>query len=323
MYSISTDLAVEAKEYIEQQNKSEINGVEYLEKVDDDVKVATVKVLSDEGAKTLGRPKGTYVTIDIPSYAHYDSDTMDSLSRAMAKELSQLVRLNEDETALVVGLGNRMVTPDALGPKVVSKLMVTRHLKELVPESIDEDIRPVCAMAPGVLGTTGIETVEIIKGVVEKIKPKLLICIDALASRKLDRVNSTIQIGTSGISPGAGIGNHRLAISEEVLGIPVIAIGVPTVVHATTLAHDTIEMVLDDLSNKSTEGSNFHKVITELNEDKDDLIKEILTPRLGDLVVTPKEVDLIIESLSKIIANAINISLQPALDLDDINRYLN
>lgn len=323
MYSISTDLAVEAKEYIEEQSKSKISGVDYVEKVKDDVKIATVTVATDEGAKTMGRPKGTYITIDIPSYAHYDSDTMDILGKAMAAELTPLIKLKENETALVVGLGNRMVTPDALGPKVVSKLMITRHLKQLVPESIDEGIRPVCAIAPGVLGTTGIETLEVIKGVVERVKPNLIICIDALASRKMDRVNSTIQIGTSGISPGAGIGNHRLQISEEALGIPVIAIGVPTVVHATTLAHDTIELVLNELIANATEGSNFYTVVNGLNERNEELINEVLTPRFGDLVVTPKEVDLIIESLSKIIANGVNISLQPALDQDDINRYLN
>ncbi|MEL7597230.1 MAG: GPR endopeptidase, partial [Clostridiaceae bacterium] len=215
-------------------------------------------------------------------------------------------------------------TPDALGPKVISRMMVTRHLKELVPDSIDENIRPVCAMSPGVLGITGIETGEIIKSVADKIKPNLIICIDALASRKTERVNRTIQIGDSGISPGSGIGNKRMEISKKTLGIPVIAVGVPTVVHAATLANDTIDLALDEMIKQSTEGSAFYNMLKSLDKkEKERLINEILHPYVGDLVVTPKEVDMVIDSISKVIANGINIALQPALDLDDINKYVN
>ncbi|EGO86783.1 peptidase, partial [Clostridium botulinum C str. Stockholm] len=225
---------------------------------------------------------------------------------------------------LVVGLGNWNVTPDALGPKVISKLMITRHLRELVPDKIDENIRPVCALSPGVLGITGIETGEIIKAVVDKIKPNLIICIDALASRSTEKVNKTIQIGNTGISPGSGIGNKRMEISEKTLGIPVIAIGVPTVVHAVTLANDSIDLAIDAFINQSNKGSEFFKMLNSIDKvEKQSLLNEILYPYIGDMFVTPKEIDMIIDVLSKIIAGGINIALQPALELEDINKYLN
>lgn len=155
---------------------------------------------------------------------------MDELSLIVGRVMKKLVDISEDKLALVVGLGNWNVTPDALGPKVAEKIMVTRHLKQVMPDAIDDSVRPVCAIAPGVLGITGIETGEIIKSLVERIKPDLVICVDALGSRKLERVNRTIQIGDTGISPGAGVGNHRMQINEQSLGVKVLAVGVPTVV---------------------------------------------------------------------------------------------
>jgi len=169
-----------------------------------------------------------------------------------------------------------------------------------------------------------LETGEVIRGIVEKIKPNLVICIDALASRKTQRVNRTIQIGNTGISPGAGIGNKRMELSEKTLGIPVIAIGIPTVVDAGTLANDTIDLVIDELSREATTGGPFYKMLKDLDRnEKQSLIQEVLDPTLGSLIVTPKDIDKVIESVSRIIANGINISLQPALTLDDINKYLN
>lgn len=324
MISIRTDLAVEAKEIYSKQNNGQIPGVEVKEKSEGEIRITEVKIINEIGERSMGKPIGTYITIDMPKFTHYDGDAMEDVSRVLAKSLSSLIKLQESDTALVVGLGNWNVTPDALGPKVISRLMVTRHLKELVPDSIDEGIRPVCALAPGVLGLTGIETGEIIKGVVDKIKPNLIICIDALASRKMERVNNTIQIGNTGISPGSGVGNKRMEISEKSLGIPVIAIGVPTVVDAATMANDTIDMVLDEMINQSEEGGNFYNMLKSIDKDeKQRLIREILDPYVGNLVVTPKEVDMVVESVSKIVANGINIALQPALDLEDINKYVN
>ena len=324
MISIRTDLAVEAKELYRAQNNGEMPGVDVEEYNEDDIKITNVKIVSEIGEKMMGKPIGTYVTLDIPEFVHYDGEAMDRVSVAMGKVLSPLIKLEDSMTALVVGLGNWNVTPDAVGPKVVSKLMVTRHLKQLVPDSIDEGIRPVCAISPGVLGLTGIETGEIVRGIVERIKPNLVICIDALASRKMDRVNRTIQIGTSGISPGAGIGNRRMEISEKTLGVPVLAIGVPTVVDASTLANDTIDLVLDEMIKSATVGGEFYSMLKSIDKaEKEKMITEILNPYVGNLVVTPKEIDMVINSVSRIIANGINIALQPALDLDDINKYLN
>jgi spore protease len=322
--NVRTDLAIEAQQIYESESKGNTRGVEVVETDEGNIKVTRVDITNEIGEKNMGKAMGTYITIDMPSFTHYDGETMDEVSKVMAKNLSNLVHLDDSMTVLVVGLGNWNVTPDALGPKVVSKLMVTRHLKELVPDSIDEGIRPVCALAPGVLGLTGIETGEIVKGVVEKIKPNLVICIDALASRKLERVNRTVQIGNTGISPGAGVGNKRKELSEKSLGVPVIAIGVPTVVDAATMANDTIDVLLDEMIKQATKGGEFYDMLKSIDKnEKAKLIQELLNPYVGNLVVTPKEVDIVIDSVSKIIANGINIALQPALDLDDINRYLN
>jgi len=324
MFSVRTDLAIEAREIYEQTNKSKIPGVRIENKVDGEIKITEVVVETSEGEIALGKPIGTYVTLEMPEFTHYDADTMDEVSVALGKLITPLIKQNDSLTTLVVGLGNWNVTPDSLGPKVVSKILVTRHLKQLIPDQIDEGIRPVCAIAPGVLGLTGIETSEIIKGIVEKIKPNLVICIDALASRRADKVNHTIQIGTSGISPGSGVGNKRMEISEKTLGVPVIAIGVPTVVDAATLANDTIDLVLDEMVKQAKSGGEFYNILKSIDKDeKLRLIKQILSPQMGNLMVTPKEVDLVIDSVSKVIANGINIALQDALGLEDINRYLN
>lgn len=321
---IRTDLAVEAKEIYEKENNKHMPGVSLTSRTKDEIKITTVNVQTEQGELVMKKPKGIYVTIDMPKHSHYDSDIMDSLSEVVAEELTKLINIDESMTALVVGLGNWNVTPDALGPKVVSKTMITRHLKQLIPDSIDEGIRPVCALAPGVLGLTGIETSEIIKGVVDKIKPNLIICIDALASRKIERVNSTIQLGTTGISPGSGVGNRRMELSEKTLGIPVIAMGVPTVVDAATIANDTIDFVLDEMIEASKKNGEFYKMLKSIDKsERQNMIEEILTPSVGNLMVTPKEVDTVIDSLSKIIANGINIALQPALTVEDINRYIN
>ncbi|MGM8206063.1 GPR endopeptidase (plasmid) [Clostridium perfringens] len=325
MYNVRTDLAVESREIYKHRYNREIDGVVFEEKtVEEDIKVTNVDILNEEGAKAMGKPIGRYVTIDIPEYTHYDGSIMDEVSHVVAASLEELINLPEERTALVVGLGNWNVTPDAIGPKVVGKLMVTRHLKKVMPDIIDDSVRPVCAIAPGVLGITGIETGEIIKSLVEKIKPDLVVCIDALASRKLERVARTIQISNTGISPGAGVGNHRMQINEESLGIPVIALGVPTVVDAATIANDAMDLVLDEMINQADAGKEFYNILNNIDKnEKGMMIKSLLDPYVGDLMVTPKEIDDIIESVSKIIANGINIALQPNMVLEDINKFLN
>ncbi|MBE6051618.1 MAG: GPR endopeptidase [Clostridium sp.] len=324
MINVRTDLAVEARQMYKEENNSEIDGVSVEELMDEGTKITKVKILNDDGAKKMGKPVGTYITLDIPEFTAYDGGLMDDVSKALGKTLKSLISMKDNMLALVVGLGNWKVTPDALGPKVTEGIMVTRHLRDVMPDVIDDSVYPVAAIAPGVLGVTGVETGEIIKSLVEKIKPDVVVCIDALASRKIDRVNRTIQISDTGISPGAGVGNNRMRINEESLGVKVIAIGVPTVVDAATIANDTIDLVLDDLINQAEEGKEFYNMLKKVNkEEKSRLIREVLNPYVGDLVVTPKEVDLMIDSLSKIIANGINIGLQPNMTMEDINKFLN
>lgn len=326
MINVRTDLALEAKEIYQQEHKKEkdIDGIEVINEVDKDINVTTVKVKNAQGSEKLGKPIGDYVTIDIPTFTAYDGETMDRVSQVVAEVLGRMIKLDVDKTALVVGLGNWKVTPDALGPKVTEGIMVTRHLKTVMPEIMDESVRPVCSIAPGVLGITGMETVEIIKGVVQKVHPDVVICIDALAARRVERVNTTIQISDTGISPGAGVGNNRKQINEENLGVKVIAIGVPTVVDAVTIANDTIDMVIDSLMNNSSSGNDFYKMLNSMDRnEKSLLIREVLSSKaLGEMIVTPKDIDLVINSLSKIISNGINMAVQPNMDMEDINKFM-
>ena len=325
MINVRTDLALEAREiYKQKNNNNEIEGIEVINEKQDEVNITTVKVKNEEGAQKIGKPVGSYITIDIPDFTAYDGETMDKVAQVVGKSLSRLVDIDYTKNALVIGLGNWHVTPDALGPKVAEKIMVTRHLKSVMPEVMDDSVRPVSSIAPGVLGITGIETVEIIKGLVEKTKPELVICIDALAARRVERVNRTIQIGDTGISPGAGVGNNRKQINEDNLGVKVIAIGVPTVVDAVTIANDTIDMVVDSLMKNSSSGNDFYKMLGSLDKnEKSSLIREVLSSKsLGEMIVTPKDIDLIINSLAKIISNGINMAVQPNMDMEDINKFM-
>ncbi|RQN12244.1 GPR endopeptidase [Clostridium butyricum] len=326
MTNVRTDLALEAKEIYQEKHRKEkdIDGIEVINEIDNDIKVTTVKVKDENGARKIGKPKGNYVTIDIPEFTAYDGETMDRVSQVVSEILGRMINIDVEKTALVVGLGNWKVTPDALGPKVTEGIMVTRHLKTVMPEIMNDSVRPVCSIAPGVLGITGVETVEIIKGTVERVKPDVVICIDALAARRVERVNTTIQIGDTGISPGAGVGNNRKQINEENLGVKVIAIGVPTVVDAVTIANDTIDMVVDSLMKNSSSGNDFYKMLGSLDKnEKSSLIREVLSSKsLGEMIVTPKDIDLIINSLAKIISNGINMAVQPNMDMEDINKFM-
>ena len=324
MINTRTDLALESKEMYKEKNNKEADGVILEEEEIDGTKISKVRIINEIGSEKLGKPIGNYITLDIPQFTEYDGELMDSVSKVLGKILKELIKVKKDDRVLVVGLGNWNVTPDALGPKVIEGIMVTRHLSEVMPEAMEENMISVAAISPGVLRTTGIETGEVIKSLVDKIKPSLVICIDALAARRIQRLNKTIQISDTGISPGAGVGNHRKAINEEELGVKVIAVGVPTVVDASTIANDTMDMVLDNLINEAQEGKEFYNMLKNIDKNaKEVLIKEMLNPYFGDLIVTPKEVDLIIDSLSKIIANGINIAVQPNMTMEDINKFMN
>lgn len=328
--NIRTDLALEGHELFKQQamqktveERGEPPGVEVENAGSDDIKISRVKVVSPEGEQSIGKPMGNYITLEIPGLRYHDQELYENTCKELAKELTRIIDLGEKATVLIVGLGNWNVTPDALGPKVISSLMVTRHLLEYVPEQVDEGVRPVCAIAPGVLGITGMETGEIIRGIVDRVKPAMIIAIDALASRKMERVSTTIQVADTGISPGSGVGNKRMELSKNTLGIPVIAIGVPTVVDAATMANDTIDLVIDDMIKQAPQGTDFYNMLKEIDRnEKYELIQQVLDPYVGNLIVTPKEVDDIIDRISKIIANGLNIALHKGITLQDVNRYV-
>ena len=329
--NIYTDLALEIHEIISGGQKQstddyEVKGVKLSvsEVGHEDISVTTVQVLNQEGAEQMGKPIGNYITIESKTMRENDVEAHEKIIEEMSKKLAKLHKLNRDSSVLVVGLGNWNVTPDALGPKVISKILVTRHLPdEVLPENIVGKLRQVSAITPGVMGITGIETAETVKGIVERTKPDLIIAIDALASRSTNRINATIQMSDTGVSPGAGMGNKRMTLNEESMGVPVIAIGVPTVVDAATLINDTMDSMITDMANHVEQGSEFYTMLQDLgSENRYPLIKDLLDPYAGNMFVTPKEIDAVVERLSNVIANSINIALHPGVTKDDINRYM-
>ena len=250
-----TDLALERRDLYRKANniKDEIPGIETEEEEKKNIKVTRVKITNEEGANAIGKPVGNYITIDTKNLKNASEEEIQEFAQCLANELTRLyeIHLNGKEDILVVGLGNMGVTPDALGPSVVKDIDITRHLLKYAPQYLEPGTRPVSAIAPGVLGTTGIETQEILKGIVENVKPKLIIVIDSLASKSIERISSTIQIADTGIVPGAGVGNARKELSEDTLGIPIIALGIPTVVEAATIAADSIDLFIEKLQQEA------------------------------------------------------------------------
>lgn len=310
MYNFRTDLALERRDIYQKANKlNKIDGVESTEEeINDNIKVSRVKIINSKGEEALGKPIGTYVTIDVKKLKMAGEEEIQKTSEVLTDELKKIVEMhvNNQEDILIVGLGNIYVTPDALGPKVINEIDVTRHIIKYLPQYVDEGTRPVSAISPGVLGTTGIETVEILKGIVENIHPKLLIVIDALASRSIERISSTIQISDTGIVPGAGVGNTREEISEKSLGIPVVAIGIPTVVELATLVSDGIDIFIDRLQEKAESNEYLNKL---QQNDKYEEVKEALNVGDYNMIVTPKEIDDLIENMKDIVARGINFAV--------------
>lgn len=320
-FSLRTDLALETAECLAEGARG---GIEVEnEDFGDKIKVSTVKITDKQGEAQTGKAMGTYITLESPYMKENEVAKHEEIIKILSGKLSELLKIDRDSVILVVGLGNWNVTPDALGPKVVSRVLVTRHIASEVPEDIDENVRSVAAVSPGVMGITGIETGEIIMGIAEKIKPDAVIAIDALAARKASRINSTIQIADTGVCPGSGVGNRRMELSRKTLGVPVIAVGVPTVVDAATLVSDTLDTILEELIEQSTKSTALYQLLAGMTgDDKYDLICSILNPYENNLFVTPKEVDAVIDRLSGIIANALNIALHPGISKEDINKYM-
>ena len=288
-----TDLAVEARELQrEGAGAGELPGVEAREGSREGIPVTTVRILDREGERALGKPRGSYVTLTLDGVARREGDVFGRAARAVAGELAALLEGTAPEgLVLVVGLGNRAITPDAVGPLVHRSTLVTRHLVEQLPEQFGA-FRPVASLAAEVLGNTGVESGEVARAVCEAIRPACVIAVDALASRSLSRLCRTVQLSDTGITPGSGVGNHRVGLNRESLGVPVIAVGVPTVVDGATLAAD----------------------LTGAEE----------PPQLegGSLLVTPKDIDSQVADLSRILGYGISLALQPGLTVKDLELLL-
>ena len=315
-YNIRTDLALEEKERFE-SDQVEVQGVVLEEEYDKEreIRVTTVRIETENGAKTMGKPVGTYLTIEAPNLSSPDEGIHREVSEELAKYLIEVMKKNipeseHDTEVLVIGLGNRQATPDALGPYVADNLNVTRHIvKEYGKYAALEEMNcVVSAIVPGVMAQTGMETAEIIKGVVRETKPDLLIVIDALAARNSRRLNRTIQIADTGINPGSGVGNYRNAITKETIGVPVIAIGVPTVVDAVTIVSDTMENLLSALeTSESLKGVGL--VLGGYSEaEKYELIRELIAPNLNSMFMTPKDIDETVKRLSYTISEGLNLA---------------
>ena len=284
MTSIRTDLALESQERLKRE-QAEIPGVQIKRRSHalGLVQTTIVKIVNREGEQALHKPKGSYITMEIPDPDPQDEQVYDAITQELCRYLLRLLKKHRPESVLVVGLGNRDITPDALGPRVVHQLHVSRHIavhfgRQMVPGG---GSCVLSCIAPGVMGQTGMETVEIIRGIVEETKPTLVMAVDALAARSLKRLNSTIQITDTGISPGSGVFNDRMWLNRETLGVPVIGIGVPTVVDAATI-------VSEALGQDSAEGFG----------------------KLREMFVTPKDVDETLKMLSETVARAINLAVE-------------
>ncbi len=313
-----TDLALEAREALTRRTSEDIPGVLVETAQDDEVLVTRVSVSTTEAARIMGKLQGRYVTIEARGLRDKNTPLQEKVMKFLAEELTNLAELPAKAVILVIGLGNWNITPDALGPRAVDKVVVTRHLQGMLSPELKGGVRSVCAIAPGVLGITGMETAEIVQGIVSKVKPDLVICIDALAAASSHRVITTVQLADTGISPGSGVGNKRFGLNRESLGVPVIAIGVPTVVHASTIAMDT----LSTLQEYAAFARYFKSMESLSDQDRQTIIRQVLPEALGDLMVTPKEVDRLIEDIADVVAGGINQAMHPHIDYENIHMYL-
>lgn len=297
MYEIRTDLALESGEKFK-KNHVEIHGVAIRESCNEEnnIKTTVVKIETENGAAAMGKPQGNYITIEAPDLSEPDEDYHEQVAEEIAKHLRGLHSFQKNQTVLVVGLGNPKATPDALGPWAIENIHVTRHIIMDFGANLPEDeyYCKVSALIPGVMANTGMETFEIVKGVVEEVKPDAVIAIDALAARSIRRLGRTIQMTDAGVHPGSGVGNHRQGLNKKTLGVPVLGIGVPTVVDAATIVYDATEHMLGVLE----------------DYERQEFLEEMITPNLRSMFVTPKDVDEAVEILSKTVALGINLALE-------------
>lgn len=359
-HSVRTDLAFEAQQVARDAGQDAIPGV--FTQVEDlgFAQVTRIQIESDLGAAAMGKAKGRYVTIQAPGLKRRDRALEQQVSQTLASEIETYLErwgVGPDQPILVVGLGNWNATPDNVGPLTVSKLLVTRHLYEY--QALNEEIlgkmRPVAALSPGVLGLTGMETAEIVHAVVERVRPAVVVCVDALASMSVERIGTTIQVADAGISPGSGVGNTRRGLSQETLGVPVLAMGVPTVIYATTIVSEAVDQLLAGMAGAQGQGGiqppqgeggllDPSRIVVTASErpgpgpipttnpvggvpdahilnldpeSRRNLIRQVLGDSMGTLVVTPKEVDVMVESISDMLADGLNEALHPGISAQE------
>lgn len=317
-YSVRTDLALEEKERFESDNV-EIPGVILKEEYDEDreIRLTRVEIETENGAKAMGKPTGTYLTLETPDLALPDDDKHMEIASRLCRYIRELIDKNiaeerkgsDDLSILAVGLGNREVTPDALGPYVADHLAVNRHVvKEYGKYAMGlEHANMISAIVPGVMGQTGMESSEIVKGIVNETHPDIVIAVDALAARSSRRLNRTVQIADTGIYPGSGVGNHRIGMTKESLGVPVIGIGVPTVVDAATIVNDTMENFIRALESSDSLKGVGRELRSCNTGEKQEFVRELISPHLNGMFVTPKDVDEMIHHISHTLSEAINM----------------
>lgn len=305
-----TDMADERRDLYRKANniEEEINGIECEIQEHEDIRITRVKILNENGEKALGKKKGSYITIDLKKVTNLPDEKANNISETISNELKNIMKdyLKPEDEVLVVGLGNDDLVADALGSKVIDNIEVTRHIKKYYPKYLKEGARAVSAIAPSVMGKTGLETLEIVQGVVNNIKPKALVVIDSLASRSIERISKSIQISDTGIIPGGGVENARQGLTIDTLGIPVIAIGIPTAVETAVIVNDALDLFITKLQDEAKSNEYLNKMKEEDNYEE---IRDALNPKNYNLIVTPKEIDELVDELSIILADGINFSL--------------
>ena len=289
-----TDLAVEAIE--NHKSAAALPHVRQSDHMLEGFAVHEVRILSEDAAREIGKPQGRYLTLELDALIRREEDAFPRACKALSTLLRELLPRPNDGPVLIAGLGNRMITPDAIGPQTADHVIATRHLVAQSP-AIFADWRPVSALAPGVLGQTGVETGEVICGVLDRVRPAAVIAVDALAAGRLSRLLRTVQLADTGITPGAGVGNARAALNEETLGVPVIAVGVPTVVDGATLAHE---------------------ISSQLGQPACEALDDLSQP----VMITTRDIDREVADISRMIGYAVNMALHPHLSVADIDLYL-
>ena len=297
-----TDLAMEA---FDSENGNSVPGVQVNHWDATDVRMTEVIIEDPQTAEQLGKPCGTYLTMECGLLREQDPEARIAMSTLLGEELGRMLKADDDSPVLVIGLGNRFITPDSLGPLTVDRTLVTRHM--IGAGFAPEHMRPVSAVAPGVLGVTGVETAEMVTALVERINPRAVVCIDSLAARASSRIGSTIQLADTGIQPGAGVGNRRSPLTKETLGVDVIAVGMPTVVYAATLARDAFAA----LSDRNVD-----------DEALSALERDLLGQEFGEMIVTPREIDAIVKNAAVVIASGLNRALHPRLNDAEIAQMM-